>query len=142
MAAVEKEVRQWVRDEVLGGRLYSILSGTAPTAPEVIQFLRETCDAPVIDGYGSTECGGVTIDWSINHRTVLDAKLIDVPELGYFTTDRPPRGELCIRTRTGIKGYYKNPQATADLIDSEVRPERDELGGAVASSGRGVPTVP
>lgn len=43
--------------------------------------------APVVDGYGSTECGGVTIDHSINRRTVLDAKLIDVPDLGKSHSD-------------------------------------------------------
>lgn len=40
---------------------------------------------------------------------VLDFKLVDVPELGYFTTDKPfPRGELLIKTKTMIAGYYKH----------------------------------
>lgn len=40
---------------------------------------------------------------------VTEWKLADVPELGYFTTDKPfPRGELLIKTNTMIDGYYKH----------------------------------
>ncbi len=40
---------------------------------------------------------------------VTEWKLADVPELGYFTTDKPfPRGELLIKTKTMIDGYYKH----------------------------------
>jgi fatty acid CoA ligase FadD9 len=43
-----------------------------------------------------------------------------VPESGYFLTDRPyPRGELCVKTRHGIRRYFGNPEATAALFDSE-----------------------
>ena len=34
---------------------------------------------------------------------------MDVPELGYFTSDKPfPRGELLVLTDTMIDGYYKH----------------------------------
>ena len=40
---------------------------------------------------------------------VIEWKLVDVPELGYFTTDKPfPRGELVLKTKTMISGYYKH----------------------------------
>ena len=40
---------------------------------------------------------------------MLEWKLVDVPELGYLTTDRPfPRGELVLKTDSMIKGYYKH----------------------------------
>jgi hypothetical protein len=42
---------------------------------------------------------------------VLDYKLVSVPELGYTTEDKPyPRGELRIKTRRMIRGYYKHPE--------------------------------
>src|SRR3546814_14554409 len=51
---------------------------------------------------------------------VIDYKLIDVPELGYFTTDKPyPRGELWVKTEMAIPGYFKQPEATAALYDEE-----------------------
>jgi len=45
---------------------------------------------------------------------------VDVPELGYFSTDKPyPRGEFCAKTKFGVKSYYKQPEATAGLLDDE-----------------------
>lgn len=44
--------------------------------------------------------------------------LKDVPELNYFTTDRPfPRGEICSRGAQVMKSYYKDPKKTAEAID-------------------------
>ena len=49
---------------------------------------------------------------------MTDFKLVDVPELGYFGTDRPyPRGELLIKSATLFHGYYKRPELTADVFD-------------------------
>jgi len=49
---------------------------------------------------------------------VIDYKLVDVPDLGYFSTDRPhPRGELLVKTATIFPGYYKRPEVTADVFD-------------------------
>lgn len=43
-----------------------------------------------------------------------DVKLLDVPEMGYFTTDSPPRGEICVKTPDMIDGYFKRPDITAE----------------------------
>ncbi len=51
---------------------------------------------------------------------VIDYKLVDVPELGYFSTDRPhPRGELLVKSETLFPGYYKRPEVTADVFDAD-----------------------
>ncbi len=40
-------------------------------------------------------------------------KLVDVPELGYTSADKPnPRGELRVKTRNMISEYYKEPEVT------------------------------
>jgi fatty acid CoA ligase FadD9 len=47
-------------------------------------------------------------------------KLVDVPELGYFLTDKPyPRGELLVKTETTMPGYYKRPDITAEVFDAD-----------------------
>jgi fatty acid CoA ligase FadD9 len=74
----------------------------------------------VQDGYGSTEAGVVLVDGAIRRPPVVDYKLVDVPELGYFATDRPhPRGELWVKTADVIPGYYKRPDVTAELFDTD-----------------------
>ena len=44
---------------------------------------------------------------------VTEWKLVDVPELGYSTSDKPfPRGELHIKTKAMIPGYYKQQRVS------------------------------
>ena len=54
-------------------------------------------------------CAGIMSNDGEIAPGVTEWKLADVPELGYFTTDKPfPRGELLIKTKTMIDGYYKH----------------------------------
>ena len=51
-----------------------------------------------------------------------EIKLLDVPEMGYLTTDQPPRGELCVKTPAMISGYFKNDQETREkFVDGYFR---------------------
>jgi fatty acid CoA ligase FadD9 len=112
-------VARTMRDTFLGDRLFGIWIGTAPTAPAVLQFLKDTFTVPVFDGYGSTEGGSVTFNDRINRACVTDYKLVDVPELEYSTKDRPyPRGELRVKSTTLIPGYYKKSSRSAVRITS------------------------
>src|SRR3984957_13253409 len=71
------------------------------------------------DGYGATEAGMVLLDGEVQRPPVVDYKLVDVPDLGYFATDRPhPRGELLLKTANMFPGYYKRPEVTADVFDA------------------------
>src|SRR3982074_2795008 len=52
--------------------------------------------------------------------TTVAVYLADVPELGYFHTDRPhPRGELLVKTDDMFPGYYKRPDVTAEGFDAD-----------------------
>jgi len=49
-----------------------------------------------------------------------EIKLIDVPEMGYSSQDKPyPRGELCTRGWNNFLGYFRDPENTRKTIDSE-----------------------
>ncbi|HVQ99537.1 MAG TPA: carboxylic acid reductase, partial [Mycobacterium sp.] len=74
----------------------------------------------LVDVYGSTEDGTVFVDGQVQRPPVIDYKLIDVPDLGYFRTDRPhPRGELLVKSEDLFPGYYKRPALTAEVFDAD-----------------------
>ncbi len=119
-AALEAEIKAEQREKLLGGRQFSAMTGSAPISPELYEWTEDFIDIHLINGYGSTEDGVVLIDDHIRRPPVLDYKLVDVPDLGYFATDRPhPRGELWVKSTDVIPGYYKRPEVTAELFDAD-----------------------
>ena len=115
-AAVLAELRQ----SLLGGRYIMAMTGSAPISPEMKTFVETLLDTHLIDGYASTEAGLVFVDGHVKRPPVIDYKLDDVPELGYFHTDRPhPRGELLVKSETIFPGYYKRPEVTAEMFDED-----------------------
>ncbi|MGW0251326.1 carboxylic acid reductase [Nocardia goodfellowii] len=120
-SAVEEQVKTELRERFLGGRVMTAICGSAPLAAEMKTFIESVIDLELHDGYGSTEAGGgLVIDNRVRRPPVLDYKLVDVPELGYFGTDLPhPRGELLLKTTTMIPGYFKRPDITAEVFDED-----------------------
>jgi len=113
----------------LGGRVQWILSGSAPLDPKLADFLRTCFCCPVVQGYGLTEnLAGATLT-DVNDPTVghvgtpmacNEIKLVDVPEMNYFSTDKPcPRGEICLRGPNLFVGYYKDPEKTAEDLKAD-----------------------
>jgi fatty acid CoA ligase FadD9 len=119
-AVAQEETQAELREQVLGGRIITSFSTTAPLAAEMKNFIEACLDVHVLDGYGLTEVGVVTKDSLMIRPPVIDYKLIDVPELGYFLTDKPyPRGELLLKSETAFPGYYKRPDVTAKAFDAD-----------------------
>jgi fatty acid CoA ligase FadD9 len=118
--AVEAEVMDEQRQYSLGGRYIFAMTGSAPTSPELKAWIESLLEMHLTDGYGSTEAGMVLLDGEVQRPPVIDYKLADVPDLGYFATDRPyPRGELLLKTQNMFPGYYKRPEITADMFDAD-----------------------
>ena len=119
-AAADAIAKTELRDDLLGGRVLTALVSTAPLSAEMRNFLEETIQVPLFDVYGTTETAIVSRDGVLARPPVIDYKLVDVPELGYFSTDRPyPRGELLVKTATATPGYYKRPEVTAEVFDAD-----------------------
>ncbi|WP_040820578.1 carboxylic acid reductase [Nocardia jiangxiensis] len=118
---VEQQVKVELRDEVLGGRFILAITGSAPLSAQLHEFMASVLGFGLIDGYGSTESsGGVIVDNLVVRPPVIDYKLLDVPELGYFSTDKPyPRGELLIKAETLFPGYFRRPELNAEIFDAE-----------------------
>ena len=118
--AIESEVMQEQRQYLLGGRYILAMTGSAPTSPELKAWVESLLEIHLLDGYGSTEAGMVLLDGEVQRPPVIDYKLADVPDLGYFGTDRPhPRGELLLKTENLFPGYYKRPDVTAEVFDAD-----------------------
>lgn len=103
-----------------GGQFYEIIVGGAAFNSEVETFLKGL-DFPYTVGYGMTECGPIISyeDWK-NFRPGSCGKAaprmeirIDSPDPHYTV------GEILVRGDNVMLGYYKNPESTAQAIDSE-----------------------
>ncbi len=116
----EAQAMDDMRQYQLGGRFIFAMTGSAPTSPELKTWVEDLLEMPLLDGYGSTEAGMVLFDGQVQRPPVIDYKLADVPDLGYFATDRPhPRGELLLKTANMFPGYYKRPEVTASVLDDD-----------------------
>jgi fatty acid CoA ligase FadD9 len=116
----EEQVMADLRKSLLGNRFVTALTGSAPISPELKSWVEAFLDMHLLEGYGSTEAGAVFVDGLIRRPPVIDYKLVDVPELGYFGTDVPhPRGELLVKSDQLFPGYYRRPEVTAEVFDAD-----------------------
>ncbi len=119
-AAAEAHVLAELRQTLIGGRFVSATTGSAPISAELRAWVEDFLDMHLVEGYGSTEAGAVFVDGQIRRPPVIDYKLVDVPDLGYFGSDVPhPRGELLVKSEQLFPGYYKRPEVTAEMFDEE-----------------------
>lgn len=106
----------------LGGEFFEFIVGGAALNADVEEFLHRI-KFPITVGYGMTECGPL-----ISHRLYTDGYiptsagrlLTEFCECRVLSPD-PAHipGEILIRGEQVMKGYYKNPEATAQAIDEE-----------------------
>jgi fatty acid CoA ligase FadD9 len=119
-AAAEAQVKAEYRQKVLGGRFLRAMTASAPISDEMKAWVDDLLDLHLVEGYGSTEAGMAIVDTEVRRPPVIDYKLVDVPDLGYFLTDQPyPRGELLLKTDAMFPGYYKRPEVTAEVFDAD-----------------------
>ncbi len=117
----------------LGGKLKVFVSAAAPLDSSIMESMRVMCSAHFLQGYGQTETSGpVSISYFDDTYPASSgpplacclAKVVDVPEMEYKSTDvidgvPTPRGELCIKGSHLTKGYFKDPEKTAQLYDKD-----------------------
>ncbi|CAH8571127.1 unnamed protein product [Schistosoma turkestanicum] len=113
--------------QALGGRICMIITGGAPLSAELFNFFRAAFNGLIVVGYGSTEISGVASVTVLgeSHEGIVGAitsgievKLADVPDMDLVAV-RDNRGEICVKGKRCTKGYYKDPQSTAQLIDAD-----------------------
>lgn len=105
-----------------------MVSGGAPTAADVKQFLTVVFSAPIFDAYGMTEAAGVlssTSYWDTEGGHVGGINpcnrmhIRDVPELDLYVNKNNMVGELYVKGNSVFKGYFKNPELTKEVLDED-----------------------
>ena len=113
---------------MLGGRVRLMLTGSAPIAGDVLDFLKICFCCDILEGYGMTEtCAGSVITYPGDPETGIvggpvhnvKIRLRDIPEMGYLSTADPPKGEICFWSPSVTKGYFLNPEKTAEAFHGD-----------------------
>ncbi|MCY7302596.1 MAG: long-chain fatty acid--CoA ligase [Thermoleophilia bacterium] len=98
----------------LGGRLRTPISGGAPLSKEIEEFF-DAIGIRILEAYGLTECTtGVTTNTPQNWRFGTVGQAFPGTELRLAAD-----GELLVKSETVFAGYYKEPEATADVLDAD-----------------------
>lgn len=106
--------------KLFGGNLMEVIIGGAPFNAEMEDFLR-SLHFPYAIAYGMTECGPIIAHSPWNETACRSCgKVADRMSVKVNSAD-PQRipGELLCRGENMMLGYYKNPEATAQVIDEQ-----------------------
>ena len=109
----DRLVYRKVKDK-LGGRLRLGISGGAPLAKEIGEFFH-TLDILVVEGWGLTEC---TTAASVNRPNRFRFGTVG-PALPGFEVRTDEDGELLIRSETVFAGYFKDEEATREVLGDD-----------------------
>jgi long-chain acyl-CoA synthetase len=113
------QIRKKLMD-AFGGEFSQIIVGGAPLNAEVEEFFAKI-KFPYTVGYGMTECAPlISYVHSQDFIPKSAGKLLDIMEAKLDNPDPETGvGEICVRGENLMTGYYKNPDATAQIIDRE-----------------------
>jgi len=120
---VSDKIREKVREQVMnafGGNFYEVIVGGAAFNQEVEAFMR-SINFPYTVGYGMTECAPIISyeDWE-KFKAGSCGK--PAPRMEVQILSRDPQnvpGEIVTRGDNVMLGYYKNQEATDEVIDAD-----------------------
>ncbi|MBI3541649.1 MAG: long-chain fatty acid--CoA ligase [Deltaproteobacteria bacterium] len=97
-----------------GGRVRFCVAGGAPLPREIGEFMR-IVGLTILEGYGLTEtCAAVTVNTLDNIKYGSIGK--PLPEAAIKIADD---GEILVKSRKVFREYYKNPEATREVLSTD-----------------------
>ena len=139
---INDRIKAAARDEamqIFGGEFNDIIIGGAPFNADVERFLKQI-GFPYTIAYGMTECGPIICSsrWQ-DLKLASCGKAASRMEVRIDSSDPQNRpGEIICRGENLMLGYYKNPEATAQIIDTHGWLHTGDLG---TMDGNGYVTV-
>ena len=142
---VSDKIREKVREQLMnafGGEFYEIVVGGAAFNQEIEAFMR-SIEFPYTVGYGMTECAPLICyeDWK-KFKAGSCGKAVTNMEVKVLSAD-PANipGEIICRGDNVMLGYYKNEEATKEVLDADGWMHTGDLGvideeGNVTIKGR------
>ncbi|MDE6577746.1 MAG: AMP-binding protein [Muribaculaceae bacterium] len=106
--------------DAFGGEFEEVIVGGAPLNHEVEEFLHKI-KFPFTVGYGMTECGPL-ISYTPWKQFIVGSSGRTLPIMESKIESSDPEnipGEICVRGTNVMKGYFKNPEATAAVLDAD-----------------------
>ena len=120
---IDKVIQKKILQELVnafGGRFYEVIIGGAAFNPEVELFFRKI-GFPFTVGYGMTECAPI-----IGYADWKDTKLYSCGKaamnMSICIDSSDPKnipGEVLVKGPNVFLGYYKNEEATAEVMDKD-----------------------
>ena len=120
---INDKIKETVREHMVqafGGNFYEVIVGGAAFNQDVEKLLR-SINFPYTVGYGMTECAPIICyeDWKFFKAGSCGKA---APRMEVKIDSQDPEhivGEILTRGDNVMLGYYKNPEATAQVIDAE-----------------------
>ncbi len=113
-----KLIFKFLRNKANLSNIRFAVSGAAPLSTKVARGF-ETIGLTLLNGYGLTEAAPVVsvnrVDKKIKNQSV--GLLVDYVEAKIDNPDELGNGELLVRGPNVMKGYYKKPKETKEVID-------------------------
>jgi len=118
-ALLHRSIRKKILD-VFGGNFHEIVIGGAAFNPEAETFFHRI-GVPFTVGYGMTECGPLISYAPWNDRKLFSCgRPVDTLEVRIDSSNpRNEPGEILVRGENVMEGYYKNEEATRQVLDDD-----------------------
>ncbi len=110
-ALADRLVFQKIR-AAFGGRVRLMITGAAPTAPEILEFFWGA-GLPIYEAYGMTEATVITHINRDNGVRLGTVGRVIPPAVCRIADD----GEILVKSPWVFRGYHKNDEATAEMVE-------------------------